>query len=111
MALVTELEDDYVEDESDPLVYPSLVMSGVSLLSELQFLHSRPRKGKDRIPLFINFDGIIKQIGSVEFSLETFQICHYVNPEYRITLHKSPANSVELDLNDLSTYLKLIKIA
>ena len=111
MALVTELEDDCIEDESDPLVYPSIEMSGVTLLSELQFLHNRPTKGKEKLPLFINFDGIVKRIGSVEFSLDTFQICHYVNPDYKLVLHKTPTESVDLDLDDVSTYLKVLRIA
>lgn len=94
---------------SDDLIYPCLVIGGITTTEELEFFINREVKTKDYLPLFIQFEDIVKRAGDLDVNLEVFQILNSVS-KYTITLHKTPTENVLLDLNDANTFIKLIKL-
>lgn len=106
---------DTAEDDealySDVLQFPCIVIEGIDTISELRFIAGRETKAEDCLPLYASMCGIVKQIGFIDFTLDTFQILHMLNPDYVITLHKGEDAKTVLDLDSEDTYIKLIKIS
>ena len=95
------------EAMSDDLVYPALELEGITMKEELDFYAER-NNGKNSIPLFIRFNGILKRFNSIEISMESFQIMKKLG--YKITLHKQSGIDVPIDLDDPLTFVNLIRL-
>lgn len=109
---ITEVED--LEDEetnlSDELEYPCLVLEGVTTFTELKFLVERKNSTDTILALYVKFEDVVKKITTLDFSLETLQLLHSISKDYKLWFHMSPFNQVPLNLEDASTYIKLIKL-
>ena len=104
--------DDPEEDSnpSDELEFPCLVLEGVSTFMELKYLVERQNKTDAVLSLYVKFEDVVKKITTLDFSLDVLQLLRSISKDYKLWFHKTPFEKIELDLNDASTYIKLIKI-
>lgn len=106
---IAEVDEGSSDVSSDKLVYPSIIIEGVELVEEIQFLFNYEFDASKSIPLFVKSFGVIKRIGSIELTLDAFQLIRTI-ADYKLTLMKTPTDMVNLDLNDPNTLIKLIKL-
>lgn len=106
---IAEVDEGGSDGSSDKLVYPSVIIEGIELTEEIQFLFNYEFDASKSIPLFVKSFGVIKRIGSIEFTLDAFQLIRMI-ADYKLTLMKTPTDKVCLDLNDPNTLIKLIKL-
>lgn len=106
---VEEVEEDSA-DLSDELEYPCLVLEGVTTFNELKYFVERSNRTDTVLSLYVKFEDVIKRVTTIDFSLEVLQLLHSINKNYKLWFHMSPFNQVELNLNEASTYIKLIKL-
>lgn len=109
ITLVEEQEENSRE-ESDTLEYPCLVLEGIGTFTELKFLVERKNRTDTILPLYVKFEDVVKRVTTLDFSLEALQLLRSISHDYKLWFYKSPFEQVELDLNDATTYVKLIKL-
>lgn len=104
---------DEQEDEVDisELVYPSIVVTGITIEEELYCLASNKCNKDISLPLFVSFNNVAKRIGDIELTLDSLIEFKLLGLNtYTFDLYKSKDNKVRLDLDDPSTLLSFIKI-
>ena len=108
---ITEIDDSEYSalQQSDMLVYPSLVIEGVITVEELSFFARRKFNARVSLPMYVKHCGITKKIGSLDMTMDAFQGIAAI-ARYRVVLWKTPTDSVVLDLEKPDTFIKLIKL-
>ena len=117
-----ELEIDYDKDVSDSdsssaisgdtLVYPCAVLEGVTTKWEVEFLRNHKCDKEVSIPLYINFEGLILLLGQIELTMDYLLLLKYLDSDsnYKLEIHRCKDNKTEIDLSDINSLIKFIKL-
>lgn len=97
-------------DKSDALDYPCMLVEGMETKAELDFImKNRGFDSSNSIPLYINFNGLVKKIGRFGFDLDYIFLLRGI-AKYSFTLCKSKDEKSEIDLNDTDVLVKFIRL-
>ena len=107
-----ELELDEVEEDVslyEDLVYPCLVIRGITLVQELEYLGQIKSDDKRSLPLYVEFEGKAELLGKIEINIDTMLLLDLIgNGAYKLELCKSKNDRKELDVAKADTLIKLI---
>lgn len=104
------INDGKITDELlNTLVYPCVIVSGVQLEYELEFLKTRVTDPTKSLPLYAYVDGRFEPLDKVELTLDSLLLLKSVN-NYTLYLCKSKDQRKEIDLSDPNTYLKFLSV-
>ena len=101
--------DGITESLYDSLQYPCVIVCGIKLEYELEFLRTRVTDEAKSLPLYAYVDNKFVDVGKVELSLNALLLLKCVN-DYTLYLCKSKDLRKELDLKDPNMFLKFISI-
>lgn len=94
---------------SSALVYPCILIDGVTTEEEINFFRERPFNTNTSLPLFCIVSDTVISLGALELTLFNLLDLRSIY-SYNVTLCKSAENRVVLDLNDPNTLIKFIKL-
>lgn len=113
MAEFMEVEELFLEVPSEPLEIPRtdlqlpcLVIEGLSLEIEIEFLKQRPIDEENSIPLYIRQQGVEVPANKTNLDLDTLLV--YRKLGYNVELYLP--NGEKRDLNDPSKYVNFIRL-
>lgn len=93
------------------LVYPSIVLEGVTSQQELQYLKKAYKdKGDNKLPFYMSAFGKFKEVGYISLDVDSVLNLAHIDSRYKIWLYKSEDNKVLIDHDDDATLIKLIKL-
>ena len=94
---------------SDNLQYPCVIISGIKTTEEVTFFNSRKGDTNKELPLYIDFNGYVKQIGVFEISLNNLLVTRCIS-DYEIRLYRDAKNYMKIDLHAPEHLIKFITI-
>lgn len=123
--IIMEDYDDLIEEESDTAIkYPCAVISGLLTVAEMQMLKEKVDTYSETLfdefgeevttttescPLYVDFDGILKEVGNFFFSLDYILHLNYVG-QYSLTLMRDSDNSRAIDMKNGFDLLNFISL-
>ena len=115
MTNLTELNLN--DDEQDielgipNMIYPNLQISGISMMSEVEYLMNYPCNKDISIPLYVEYNGNVKQIGYAELTKDYLILLSKISSNtYLVTFNNAPNNSKILDCTDGKFLEQLIRL-
>lgn len=109
------IELDAVSFENDSasgadVVYPSMLLDGVSTEEEFYFFRKREPKDKEcAIPLYCTVEGKIAELGLIEISVDSLLFLRSVS-DYEVSLMYSEDKKIPINLEDPETAAKFIRL-
>ncbi|MEY8333063.1 hypothetical protein AALB53_08165 [Lachnospiraceae bacterium 47-T17] len=109
--VVLEEYNDYEfrQEMMKSVEYPSVFLTGISTLEELNFFKNRPYSENYSLPLYSIVDGQVYKIGMLDLSLDSLLSLRVIF-NYEVVLLSDKDNSINLNLNDADTLIKFIKL-
>lgn len=94
---------------SDSMQFPCVMISGIKTAEEVTFFNSRKGDACKELPLYIDFNGYVKQIGVFELSLNNLLITRCIS-NYEVRLYRDAKNYMKIDLHAPEHLMKFITI-
>lgn len=107
--LVSHHEEDEIAEEAAVVNYPFIELQGVTTMQELEFLAHNQKRTEMSIDLQIRFGDVMKHLGFINFDLDTMQALRFIGG-YKLTLHKNENSSIQINLDNPDTFIKLIRL-
>lgn len=100
-----------IELDTFQMVYPNLQISGVSMMSEIEFFMKYKYNKDISIPLYIEYGGKVKRIGYAELTKDFLILLSKISSNtYLVTFNSAPNNSKILDCTDGKFLEQLIRL-
>ena len=99
---------DVSESVSDEVVYPSLLIEGITSQEEVLFIRKNS-KGGSVLPLYVKFAGVCKCIGEFALTLDNLLMLHAIS-NYRLLLLKDEQREIPIDLSNPQAMVKFCSI-
>ena len=97
--------------DSKGLYYPCVVLEGVQTYQELSYLREAEDNGlygeREKLPLFVFFDGVYKEIGNFIMDLDYVLNLKFIN-NYDIKIYVDADNVSSFNLSDGNSLLKFL---
>lgn len=102
-------DDSQIEEELiKKLNFPCVVIYGLKLEYEVDFLKGRKGDPSRSINQYAYVNGEFISVGMLELSIDSMLMLRQTN-DYDVVLYKSADENVKIDLNNPNTYLNYIK--
>ena len=114
MSDVTVTLDEYSDSEFQEemlarLDYPSVFISGINTVEELDFFNKRTFDGDRALPLYAMLEGQAHKLGMLDLTLDSLLSLKSIF-NYELELHSSRDEFVSLDLCNPNTLIKFISV-
>lgn len=105
-----ELPTRSVENLSDEIKRPSVILTGFKTPTELEFLKGLTGKGGREVPLYVEFQGITKELSTIELTARTMTLLNYISADYGITLISESGVPKKIDYTNPNFVEKFITL-
>lgn len=102
--------DDFIPKSSDDMKFPCIIIEGVTTEEEVLYFNSKFCDANKSLPLYIEFDGIFKKIGSFELTLDNLLVVRSID-RYKIKLATSKEKLVDIDTESPDNLIKFITLS
>lgn len=101
--------DDFIPESSEGMKFPCIIIEGITTEEEVLYFNSKFCDTNKSLPLYIEFDGVFKKIGTFELSLDNLLVVRSID-EYKIKLATSKEKLIEIDLESPDNLIKFITL-
>lgn len=105
-----ELPTRSVENLSDEIKRPSVILTGFKTPTELEFLKGLTGNGGREVPLYVEFQGIIKELSTIELTARTMTLLNYISTDYDLTLISESGVPKKIDYTNPNFVEKFITL-
>ena len=101
---------DNLNDDSDPVEYPCVILGGVETESEFLFFMNRKVDKPDIcLPMYFECEGEMVKLGQFQLDLDYLLAIRSIG-KYEVTLCRSESDTTKIDLDNPDTLMKFIKL-
>lgn len=101
--------DDFIEVKHNSVKYPHVLIEGIETEEEVIYFNKKFNEKEKSLPLYLQFEGIYKCIGTFELTLDNLIVVRSI-ANYKLTLMTDENNSVPIDLNNPLNLMKFITL-